>query len=163
MDIFYKNIACFCFLALVGCAGSAPVNLQEGIDRVPVEASKSRITVYRTDAMYAFAASANVDINGARVASLGRGEAFTGNFRPGSTILSTDVWGAPGHFSITFNALPGASYLFEISPNNNNDAMTVSLFGPVGYLIGASVKENSGPFQITPKDQIKTKSGGKGK
>lgn len=163
MDFSYKNIACFCFLALVGCAGSAPENLQEEMDRVPIEASKSRITVYRTDALYYALASAHIDINGTRVASLVHGEVYTGNFRPGSTILSTDVWGAPGRFSITFNALPGVSYLFEISPNNNNNAITESLFGPVGSLIRSSVKENSGPFQITPIDQNKTKSGGKGK
>ncbi len=134
---------------LGGCAGSSGVDYTSRQDAVPLAPGKARITVVRNGSLMYLAVDARLDINGERMAALGRGEGYTGNFRPGKTVLTTEAWSAPGRFTISVETKPNHDYVFEISPRGDG-AATGMLFGVAGMAAEASVSEQSGPFQIVP-------------
>ena len=131
---------------LAGCASS---NLTTGSSGGHIPGS-SRIAVHRDTSFMYMAVDARLDLNGERVASLGRGDGYLGDVKPGKTVLTTDAWSSPGRYSITFDARPDTDYLFEISPRS--DSMAIGMLGGiVGLAAEASVSDNSGSFQIDLK------------
>jgi hypothetical protein len=129
-----KLAVCLALAGAVGIASSAHA------------APKGRATVAitrTTDVLY-LAVPAAVEINGAKVASLGRGESYRGQLPPGPVAITVSTWASPGSSSIRFTAVPGKTYRMIVGPRGNNFAASM-----VGGLIGAAI-EGGGAFEIVP-------------
>ena len=97
------------------------------------------------------AAAATVSVNGDEIASLGRGGSVIHDIPSGRNIVSVTTPTAFGHFTSTFEAKAGKTYAYEVSPRS--EAWVVgSTFGMLGDAINAQINENTGYFQIIPKD-----------
>ncbi|WP_257166001.1 hypothetical protein [Bradyrhizobium sp. SRS-191] len=96
-----------------------------------------------TDFLY-LGVNATVEINGAKVASLGRGESYSGPLPPGDTTIVVSAWSSPGSSNIHFDAEPGKAYRMVVGPRGNNFGASM-----VGGLIGAAI-EGGGAFEIVP-------------
>jgi len=109
-------------------------------------ASKGRTTVAitRTNDFLYLAAPAAIEINGTKVASLGRGESFNGQIAPGPTVVTVSTWSSPGSSSYRFNAVAGRTYRMIVGPRGKNYAAVV-----VGGLVGAAI-EGGGAFEVVP-------------
>ncbi len=109
-------------------------------------ASKGRTTVAitRTNDFLYLAAPAAIEINGTKVASLGRGESFNGQIAPGPTVVTVSTWSSPGSSSYRFNAVAGKTYRMIVGPRGTNYAAVV-----VGGLVGAAI-EGGGAFEVVP-------------
>ena len=90
------------------------------------------------------AAPVSVELNGAKIAGIGRGETYTGGIAPGPAVVSVSAWSSPGASSQRFTAEPGKTYRFTVTPRGENFAA-----GMVGGLVGQAV-EGGGAFQIVP-------------
>ena len=135
-------------IALVGCAAGAPLPT---LMNEPVPVGKSKLTITRADEFLYLAVDARIDVNGVRVTQLGRGQAYSRILEPGATVVTTDAWGHPGRFSVSFIAKPDTEYLLGIEPRGDS-FLPGALFGLVGAAIDASINENSGAFQIAIKE-----------
>lgn len=115
----------------------------------PVAPGQAALTISRTNGFYASGVSADVDANGGRVASLGRGETFSGGIKPGPVLLSVTCWSSPGRYNVRFNAEPGKRYAFEITPRDEQFGITM-IGGLAGAIADSAINsENSGSFKIT--------------
>src|SRR5947209_7642969 len=70
-------------------------------------AGKTTLSITRSSDMLYVAMSAAVEVNGQKVASLGRGETYTGVVAPGPTVVKVSNWSSPGASSYSFKAAPG--------------------------------------------------------
>lgn len=114
----------------------------------PVAPGQAALTISRTGGIYASGVSADVDANGGRIASLGRGETFSGGIKPGPVVLDVTCWSSPGHYIVRFNAEPGKRYAFEISPRDEQFGVAM-IGGMVGVIADSAINaENSGAFKI---------------
>jgi hypothetical protein len=129
-------------LALAGCVTDQTAQTS------PVAPGQAAITISRTSGIYASGVSADIDANGARIASLGNGGTFSGGVKPGPVTLTVSCWSSPGHYSVQFNAEPGKRYAFEVSPRD--EQLGVALVGGmVGVIADSAINsENSGAFKI---------------
>ena len=134
---------------LTACGTTGPVNLSQLNE--PIPANKARIIVTRDNSMLYFAGTANVRANGTKIGSLARGGSVVHDIPQGQNSLAVSTPTAPGQFVVTFKARPGKTYNFEVSPRASN-IMGGYGFGLIGDAINASVSEQSGYFQIAPKD-----------
>lgn len=105
---------------------------------------RTTVTITRTTDFLYLAAPAAVEINGTKVASLGRGESYNGPLVPGATTITVSTWSTPGSSKITFNAVPGKTYRMVVGPRGENFAANM-----LGGLIGAAI-EGGGAFGIGP-------------
>jgi len=87
---------------------------------------------------------ASVELNGIRIASLGRGETYTSGAAPGPAVLTVSTWSSPGASSYRFTIEPGKTYRFTVSPRGANMAA-----GMAAGLIGQAL-EGGGAFEIAP-------------
>jgi hypothetical protein len=79
--------------------------------------------------------------------------------RPGPTVLTVTCWCGPGRYSVKFNAEPGKSYRFLVSPRGEQFAAEMvgtAAGGVIGGMAGVAIDtadngDNSGTFQITPQ------------
>lgn len=126
-------------LALGGCQTTSPQ-----IPAVAPPAGMATITITRSSDLMYFGAPAQIDVNGESVGSLAVGGNYSGSLRPGPVIIATSAWSAPGRYSVRFEAEPGKTYRFLISPRGEQMAA-----GLGGGLIG-QVIEGGGPFKIAP-------------
>ena len=94
--------------------------------------------------MLYMAMSASVEVNGQKVASLGRGETYNGIVPPGPVEVRVSNWSAPGASSYSFKAVPGKTYRFTVGPRGGNFVATMA-----GGLIGSAI-EGHGAFEIVP-------------
>ncbi|MBV9984571.1 hypothetical protein [Bradyrhizobium sp.] len=134
-------------LALAGCVTdqSAPLSAAAPVAVAPGQAV---LTISRTSGFYASGVSADIDANGSRIASLGRGETFSGGIRPGPVVLTVSCWSGPGHYVVRFNAEPGKRYAFEVSPRDEQFGVTM-VAGMVGVIADSAINsETSGAFKI---------------
>ena len=108
------------------------------------------VTIIRSNDLVAVAAPASVDVNGERFADLALGQTYSGAVRPGPTVLAVTCWYGPGRYSIKFNAEPGRSYSFLVSPRGAQFGAEV-LGGMIGVAMDTAYNgDKSGTFQITP-------------
>jgi hypothetical protein len=107
-------------------------------------AGKTAVSITRSNDMLYFGSSASVEINGRKVASLGRGETYAGDIAPGPTVVNVSSWSSPGVSSYSFNAQRGKTYRLTVKPHGSNFAAAM-----VGGLVGQAV-EGHGQFEIAP-------------
>jgi hypothetical protein len=107
-------------------------------------AGKTSVSITRSSDMLYMAMSASVEVNGQKVASLERGETYTGVVAPGPVEIRVSNWSAPGASSYSFKATPGKTYRFTVSPHGGNFVASLA-----GGLIGSAI-EGHGAFEIAP-------------
>ena len=133
-------------LLLAGCASQAPAPVAAIANKPP--AGMALLTITRTNELMYVAVSAQIDVNGARAASLSAGDVHSMPVAPGSVTISVDTWSQPGRFNTRFTAEAGKSYRFVVSPRGDKVAAGMAgaaLFGPVGAMVAMS---GDGPFKI---------------
>ncbi len=147
------------FVLLLLLSGAVPFGAfaDEGAAIPP---GKVRLTITRSSAFLYLALSARVDVNGQRIANLGRGDTFSDVFDAGKLVITTDHWSSPGKFTVAINAEPGAEYKLELSPREAS-FLPGALFGIVGLAVDAAVENNSGLFKLVIQDVRKTFEAGK--
>jgi hypothetical protein len=111
----------------------------------------ARLTLTRSHDLVAVAAPAGVDVNSAKFADLALGQSYSGTIRPGPTVLTVTCWCGPGSYSVKFNAEPGKSYRFLVSPRGAQVVADVAS-GLIGVAMDTAYNgDKSGTFQITPQ------------
>ncbi|WP_456716595.1 hypothetical protein [Bradyrhizobium sp. USDA 4353] len=103
------------------------------------------VEITRTTDLLYLGVKATVEINGAEVASLGRGESYSAPLAPGATTITVSAWSSPGSSNIRFDAEPGKAYRMVVGPRGNNFGASL-----VGGLVGAAI-EGGGAFEIVPE------------
>jgi hypothetical protein len=137
-------------VALVAVAAVAMSNGQAAYaapakkNTVAAPAGKTAVSITRSTDMLYFGSSASVEINGVKVASLGRGETYAADIAPGPTVVSVSSWSSPGVSSYSFSAQRGKTYQLAVKPRGGNFAAAM-----VGGLVGQAV-EGHGQFEIAP-------------
>jgi hypothetical protein len=134
-----KIISAFALVLLTGCVTDQPA--PQAFAPTPGQAS---ITITRSNEFMSMGLSATVELNGARIASLGVGESYSGAAPPGSAVLTVSNWSAPDTASLRFNVQPGKAYRFMVTPRGAAVAA-----GLAGGIVGMAI-EGGGPFQIAP-------------
>ncbi|MGA7807273.1 hypothetical protein, partial [Bradyrhizobium sp.] len=109
--------------------------------------TQATISIARSNDLLYLAAPASVELNGAKIASIGKGETFTGGIAPGPAVVTVSAWATPGSTSYSFVAEPGKTYRFTVAPRGANFA--VGLAGGIIGMTGQAI-EGGGPFQIAP-------------
>lgn len=137
-------------VALSGCATTHPGVVQSP-SAVVAPPGKAKIVITRNSDALFMGVQARIDVNGARVAELWRGESYAEVVQPGKVVLATDAWSTPGNFRAHFNAEADREYTFEVLPRGGHYA-TLAFFGIVGAVVDASIDENTGPFSIYLKE-----------
>jgi hypothetical protein len=132
-------ISALALVLLTGCVTDQPS--PHAFAPTPGQAS---ITITRSNDFMSMGLSAAVELNGAKIASLGAGESYSGPVPAGSAVLTVSNWSAPGASSARFNAQPGKAYRFTITPRGAAVAA-----GLAGGIVGMAI-EGGGPFQIAP-------------
>ncbi|WP_316206870.1 MULTISPECIES: hypothetical protein [unclassified Bradyrhizobium] len=138
-------------LALTGCvtdqSPAAVVAAAPGPLK-PIPPGQAAITIKRVEGYFAQAVKADVDVNGARFASLDQGSSFTGFVRPGPVALTVTCWCGPGRYTVNFKADAGRRYAFEITSRNEQAGAMIAA-GIVGLAIDTAANgETSGSFKI---------------
>ncbi|MBG78244.1 MAG: hypothetical protein CL570_04355 [Alphaproteobacteria bacterium] len=134
---------------LTACGTTDAVNY--GKLNEPIPSDKARIIVERDNSLLYLAAAVDVRSNGTKIASLGRGGSVVHNISKGQNTLSVSTPTAFGQFVVSFDAKAGETYNFQVTPRGSN-IMGGYGMGMLGDAINASVSEQSGYFQISPKD-----------
>ena len=109
-----------------------------------VAQGQASISITRSSDLLYVAISASVELNGIKIASLGRGETYTSGAAPGPAALTVSTWSSPGASSYRFTIEPGKTYRFTVSPRGANMAA-----GMAAGLIGQAL-EGGGAFEIAP-------------
>lgn len=91
-----------------------------------------------------FGAPVTVELNGAKIASISKGETYTGGIAPGPAVVAVSAWSSPGASTYRFHAEPGKTYRFTVTPRGANFAV-----GMAGGLVGQAI-EGGGAFDIKP-------------
>jgi hypothetical protein len=108
------------------------------------------IIVTRTDEVRMKLATARIAVNDQSFASLDSGERHSGTVRPGPTVIVVTRWGNPGQYVARFNAQPGRTYRFQVTPRGASFAPAI-LFGMAGIVADAAInKDKAGEFEIHP-------------
>jgi len=128
-------------------------------DEAAVSPGKARLTITRSSAFLYVALSARLDVNGVRIADLGRGDTYSGIFDAGKLSITTDHWSSPGKFTVVLNAESGAKYKLELSPREDS-FLPGALFGVVGLSVDAALENNSGLFKLVIQDVQKSLKAG---
>lgn len=145
-----KIIAIFAVILLSACGSTKRLDM-ESLSREKIPAGHARIIVERNTSLLYFGAAAAVDVNGSRIASLAPGGQEVMTVPAGNATVSVSTPMAFGKFSVKVKVKAGEEYNFIISPRGS--ALIVgSTFGMLGDAVTASVSENSGYFQIAPKE-----------
>jgi len=134
-----RAVRSFLLVAMAACAVDAVIPSAHA-----ASAGKTTLSITRSSDMLYVAMSAAVEVNGQKVASLGRGETFTGVVAPGPTVVKVSNWSSPGASSYSFKAVPGKTYRLTVSPHSGNFVASLA-----GGFVGAAI-EGHGPFEIVP-------------
>lgn len=114
----------------------------------PIPSGQSRIIVSRNNSLLYLAGAADISLDGKEIASLARGGSVVENIPIGKHTLSVNAPMTFGNYTSAFEAKPGKTYTFEISPNRNKSIAPGILLGAFGEAAEAQVSENTGYFQI---------------
>lgn len=113
----------------------------------PVPPDKARLTIVRSDELYAMALPAIIEVNGTKAAEVGNGGSTIIDIAPGDNDISVSHWSYPGKYSVKLAAKPGQRYAVKVEPRSES-ILPGAVLGPVGAIIDASVNENSGAFTL---------------
>ena len=113
----------------------------------PIPRGQARIIVTRAESLIFLAAGAPIEINGQKIETLGRGGSLVKDVSAGPVIVVAKVSSAPGQFVVRFNAEPGKTYRFMVSPKTDT-LLLGSAFGIIGDAVHAQISDTSGYFQI---------------
>lgn len=146
MNWLFRSLVLATLVLLGGCAtgGSTPPTSVNAATTRPTAPGQATISISRTNEFAGSAATASVELNGAKIASIGNGESYTGGIAPGPAVVSVSAWSSPGASTTRFTAEPGKTYRFMVTPRGENFAA-----GMIGGLVGQAV-EGGGPFEIKP-------------
>src|SRR5262245_3163305 len=97
-------------LALGGCS-SGPQAVPETIP-----AGMAQLDVIRNSDLRYAAVKATVEANGARIAELGRDDAYGATIPAGQTTISARASSPAGRYAISFNAEAGRTYRLLVTP-----------------------------------------------
>jgi hypothetical protein len=128
------------FAVLAGCVTDGSMPLTQAV--APGQAT---LSIMRSDDFLYMAMPVSVELNGAKIASIGKGETYTGGVAAGPAVVTVScAWASPGVASYQFTAVPGKTYRFTVSPRSANFAASIA-----GGVLGQAI-EGGGPFQIVP-------------
>ena len=135
----FRSLSLLSLVLLAGCVtdGSTP-------SARPTAPGQATISITRSDELMYFGAPVTVELNGAKIASISKGETYTGGIAPGSADVSVSAWSSPGTSHHRFTAEPGKTYRFTVAPRSANFAA-----GMIGGLAGQAI-EGGGAFEIKP-------------
>ncbi|MGQ0526676.1 MAG: hypothetical protein ACT4OY_01380 [Alphaproteobacteria bacterium] len=136
----------FIIIFLAACGTTGPVNLSTLNE--PVPANKARIVVTRNSSLLYLVAAVDIRSNGTKIASLGIGGSVAHDIHAGANVLEVSTPTAPGQFIVRFDAKPGHTYHFKVSPRSGQ-LLLGSAFGLAGDAVNASISDTSGYFQLT--------------
>jgi uncharacterized Zn-binding protein involved in type VI secretion len=160
MRLLFRSIwlACIALLAGALVSGCGTTVAEDApLARGALQASKSRLTIYRPANLVAAAGGARVKIDGREVANIGAGDSTQLDVPAGSHKVAVYAWGHPNEYAITLDARPGMLYTLEISPRPEAAVAGVA-FGLVGMLAEAAANQNGGTFEIRVVEAKPTKS-----
>lgn len=154
-------------LALAGCAAIGPRFSEDARARAPIPPGHARLVVFRTaDSSLYSGRAASLTLDGRDIGSVRYGSYLIVDVLPGQYEFRVEMWDAPGHCDLAFDALLGKTSYFEISPRA--ESFRAGLFGlllfpvtPAGALVGSGVslggmaaessgKKCGGAFSIMP-------------
>jgi hypothetical protein len=137
MSWLFRSLALATLVLLAGCAtgGNTP-------SASAIAPGQATISISRADEFMYSGGSVSVELNGAKVASIGKGESYTGGVDPGPAVVSVSAWASPGASHHRFNAERGKTYRFVVSAREANFAA-----GMIGGVLGQAI-EGGGPFEI---------------
>jgi hypothetical protein len=99
---------------------------------------------------YIVPSTVQISVNGTHLTDLTPGQSYTGGVPRGAVTLTLTQAGDIGHYNLEFNAVPGKTYAFEVSPRIE-PRVAIALGGFAGVLLEeAASGEHSGGFKITP-------------
>jgi hypothetical protein len=109
----FKLRGLFAFLPLLlGACGS----VLSVIDDPPPKPEMAQIVFYRIGNSTILPGNANIEVNGARIASLGPRERQVGDIKPGHTVVSVASSLLPiGHYTVEFEAAAGQKFIFSVA------------------------------------------------
>ena len=133
---------------LTGCVTDQATPVASATAAAPVPRGQAGITITRSNEIYGLLVPADIEANGAKIASLDKGATFSGSVPAGPVTLIVSCATDFGHYKLHFNAQAGKRYTFEVSPRNEQYAAVV-LGGVVGYVADAAINgEQAGVFKI---------------
>lgn len=147
---FFQLSAIVCILSLLTGCGSTAVLTQADLT-APIHKGEARIIIIRDKSFLYGGGAATITVNGEEVASLGTGGEASTDVQAGHIGMSVKTPLTAGKFTLHFDAKAGKTYKFLISPRSGQ-YWTGGFFGVIGDAVNASVSEQSGYFQIVPKD-----------
>lgn len=147
------NLTLLSILPLLVCAGCATEPALSTMAASPVAGGASFTITRPSAAIYGYV-PAEVFLNRERIARIKNGESFSGYVGRGEAVLSVSTPTAPGQTTVKFNAQPGKTYRFVVSPRS--EGFTAGLIGAVGGPIGTTLlqaAEGGGVFKIEAEGQ----------
>jgi hypothetical protein len=91
-----------------------------------------------------------IDINEAHIGNLAPGQTYVGGVAPGPTAITITGMMEAGNYVLRFDAEPGKTYAFQVSPRTSIAHSVAPAFGFTGRVVEAAVMgERGGPFKIT--------------
>ena len=139
-------IAVFAGLALVGCAGGPTPEETAALVAAPIPAGKARVMIERPSSVLYAAASATIELNGQKVASVGSGGSAVFDVPAGANKIAASAWSYPGTWTLPLEAKAGQTY--KVIVEARGASFGPGLLGPVGGMIDAAANDNAGAFQM---------------
>ena len=131
---------------LAGCVTDQSTPVASTV--APIPRGYAAISITRTSAYYGMATTADIEANGAKIASLDNGATYVGGVPPGPVTLTVSCTCDFGHYSVQFKAQAGKRYVFEVSPRGDQ-FVAIAAGGLVGYAADKAINgENSGMYKI---------------
>jgi hypothetical protein len=137
-----RTIRSYLLLPLAMVAACVAGGLPPSAHAAP--AGKTTLSITRSSDMLYLGMAASIEVNGQKVASLERGQTYSGGVAAGPLVLRVSNWSSPGATTYSFKALPGKTYRFTVSPHSGNFVASLA-----GGFVGAAI-EGRGPFEIAP-------------
>lgn len=133
-------------ISVAGCASQPAQPIVSA-----VAPGQAKISIIRTDTgPYIGPSTVQISVNGNHLTDLAPGQSYTGGVPRGPVTLTLTQSGDIGHYNLEFNAVPGKTYAFEVSPRVE-PRVAVALGGLAGVLLEeAASGDHSGGFKITP-------------
>lgn len=134
-------------LVAAACAGCASQPMAPIVSAVAP--GQARISITRTDEGPSWGAAAQIEINGAQVVALAPGQSYSGGVSPGPVTMIATANMDIGRYVMTFNAVAGKTYAFDVSKRGAHTAAGV-VGGVAGMIVESAVNaDRGGPFMIT--------------
>lgn len=136
-------------LFISACSATGQKYTEMAASTPAVAPDKARVYFYRKDAFMLGGRSAPISINGVIAGECANAGFFYTDLKPGNHVFSTELWDAPGKYSLYYNAEQGKTHYIQVAPRE--DAVTAGvLFGVIGMAIESGDKDKGGAFALLP-------------